>query len=316
MQTVDAPPETLLLIAGTDTAAYRERFEHAGPQLRIVDPDSPCRPEEVDYVAAWRAPPGLFATLPRLRAVFALGAGVDALLIRTDIAPDVPLVRLLDAGMAEQMVEYALLGALTWQRRMHEYDLQQSRRLWRQQPPRMRAETQLGVLGLGSLGGAVATALARFGYPVSGWSRTARSLDGVRCMQGDAGLQALLSGSDVLINMLPSTPQTRGLLTRERLALLRPGAYVVNASRGDQLDLDALCALLDSGQLGGALLDVFPLEPLPTDHPLWVHPRVRITPHVAACTLVEPAVAQIVANIERLRRALPMKGVVDREHAY
>jgi glyoxylate/hydroxypyruvate reductase len=308
--------ETLLVVAAAETPVYRAGFAEAMPELRVVGADDDYDPATIDYVAGWNAPPGLFAGLPGLRAVFALGAGVDTLLARDDLPPSLPLVRLLDAGMAEQMVEYALFGALTWQRRIHDYDVQQTRRLWLRQPPRTRAETAIGVLGLGSLGGAVAGALARFGYPVSGWSRRPRSVDGVRCLHGDDGLVQLLRETDVLVNLLPSTPRTRGLLDRHRLAMLRPGAYLVQASRGDQFDAAALLTLLDSGQLGGALLDVFEREPLPVDSPLWAHPRVRITPHVAATTLVEPAVQQIADNLRRLRDGEPMQGVVDRRQDY
>jgi glyoxylate/hydroxypyruvate reductase len=266
--------------------------------------------------AGWNPPPGLFARLPRLRAAFALGAGVDALLRHDDLAPTIPLVRLLDAGMAAQMVEYALYGVLTWQRRFHDYAAQQAHALWLRQPPRMREETRIGVLGLGEMGGTVARALADLGYPVAGWSRTPKSLPGIDCRHGDHGLDRVLAGTDVLVTMLPTTPATQGLLDARRLSRLRPGAFVVHCSRGDQLDVDALLAALDSGQLGGALLDVFAIEPLPADSPLWAHPKVRITPHVAAVTLPGPAVAQIVDNIRALRQGDAMTGIVDRHRAY
>jgi glyoxylate/hydroxypyruvate reductase A len=166
------------------------------------------------------------------------------------------------------------------------------------------------------MGGAVAQALAGLGYACGGWSRTARTLDGVRCQHGADGLDALLETSDVLFNALPSTADTRGLLDRARLARLPRGAMLVNASRGDQLDAVALVDLLDAGHLSGALLDVFAVEPLPADSPLWSHPRITITPHVAATTLPAPSVAQIVANLRRSLAGEPLRGVVDRARGY
>jgi glyoxylate/hydroxypyruvate reductase len=228
----------------------------------------------------------------------------------------VPIVKLSDAGMGEQMAEYALYGVLHFQRGMNLYGEQQSRCEWRPHAPRLRAETRVSVLGLGAIGSVVAASIAALGYRVTGWSRSQKSLQGMRCVAGHDALQSLLPGTDVLVNVLPSTPETRGLLNREKLGTLAQGAFVVNCSRGDQLDADALIALLDSGHLSGALLDVFAEEPLPTSHPFWRHPNVIVTPHVAAITLPAPSVDQIVANIRRLEAGRPMLGVVVRDQAY
>lgn len=311
-----AADATLWLIAGRETARWQAAFAAQAPQLRVVAFPDPVAPAAVDYVACWGPPPGVFAALPGLRAVFALGAGVDALLAREDLSASVPLVKLADAGMAEQMLEYALIGVLDWQRRLHDYAAQQREAIWQPLPARRRGEVRVGVLGLGAIGAAVAQGLARLGYSVAGWSRSARVLDGVRCAAGTAALDAVLAGSDVLVNLLPSTADTRGLLDRARLSRLPAGALVINCSRGDQLDPGALLELIDQGRLAGALLDVFATEPLPAGDPLWRHPKVRITPHVAAMTQVQPAVAQIVANLRRLDAGQPMQGVVERHRGY
>jgi glyoxylate/hydroxypyruvate reductase len=316
MSSIPRHQPTLWLIAGQDASHWLAAFATAAPELRVVAWPQPVDPATVEYVACWGPPPGLFAPLERLRAVFALGAGVDSLLARSDLPASVPLVKLSDAGMAEQMLEYALLGVLGWQRRMHEYALQQAAARWQPLAPRSRGEVRVGVLGLGAIGTEVAQGLARFGYAVTGWSRRARALPNLHCVAGEEALQPLFAATDVLVNLLPSTPATRGLLDRRRLSWLPAGAYVVNCSRGDQLDSTALLELLDSHRLGGAQLDVFASEPLPAADPLWRHPKVRITPHVAAVTLVEPAVAQIVDNIERFEDGQPMRGVVEREHGY
>ncbi len=306
----------LYVHAGDDGATYRERFAHELPDVRCVAFPDIAPAHEIAFVACWNPPPDFFAPLAALRAVFALGAGVDRLLVRPDLGPRVPIVRLLDAGMAEQMVEYALLGVLMRQRHMVEYLLQQRHGEWRRHAPIARAALRVGVLGLGQMGGAVARALAGLGYAVAGWSRTPEARDGVDARHGDAGLDALLARSDVLVNTLPSTPGTRWLLDHARLARLPRGGFVVNASRGDQLDAAALRGLLDGGHLSGALLDVFAVEPLPTDDPLWSHPRVTITPHAAATTLPGPSVRQVADNIRRLLRGEPALGVVDRARGY
>lgn len=306
----------LWLVAGRDAAGWQAAFAAAAPELEVLSWPQPVDPATVDYVACWGPPPGLFAPLTALRAVFALGAGVDALLARRDLAAEVPLLKLADAGMAEQMLEYALVGVLDWQRRLHEYAALQAAGVWQALPARRRAEVRVGVLGLGAIGAAVAQGLASLGYRVGGWSRSPREIAGVHCHAGMPALDELLAGSDVLVNLLPSTADTRGLLDRARLARLPAGALLVHCSRGDQLDAGALLDALDSGRLGAALLDVFASEPLPAGDPLWRHPKLRITPHVAAVTRIEPAVAQIVDNLRRLAADLPLLGRVDRSRGY
>lgn len=311
-----SPAPVLLVSAGDASARWIAAFAAALPQLQVCGPERPADPEAVQFIAAWRPPPGLFAGLPALRAVFALGAGVDAFVSRQDLDPHVPLCKLADAGMAPQMLEFVLPAVLAWQRRSLEYAALQRRREWRVLPARSRADVRVTVLGLGRIGGLVARDLAGMGYRVSGWSRSARSVEGVHAASGAEALPALLASSDVLVNLLPSTPHTRGLLDAARLRMLPRGAHLVQASRGDQLDADALLALLDQGQLGGAWLDVFASEPLPADSPLWSHPRVVVTPHVAAVTLVGPAVEQVARDIRALLRGGPLQHVVQRGLGY
>lgn len=306
----------LYVHAGDEGALYRDLFARELPELRCIAFPDPAPAGEIAFVACWNPPADFFAPLAALRAVFALGAGVDRLLGRPDLPASVPIVRLLDAGMAAQMAEYALLGVLMRQRHVVDYRLQQQRAEWRRRPPLARADLRVGVLGLGEMGGAVARALARFGYAVAGWSRTPKAIDGIVAHHGGDGLDTLLARSDVLVNTLPSTPGTRGLLDAAKLARLPAGAFVVAASRGDQLDAAALRGLLDDGHLSGALLDVFAIEPLPADDPLWCHPRITITPHAAATTLPEPSVRQIAANIRRLLRGEPALGMLDRARGY
>lgn len=306
----------LYVHAGDESAAYRDLFARDLPGLRCLAYPEPVDTADVAFVACWNPPPGFFAPLTALRAVFALGAGVDRLIARPDLSPQVPVVRLLDAGMAAQMAEYALLGVLLRQRHLLDYRAQQQQSVWRRHPPLARADLGVGVLGLGEMGGAVATTLSALGYAVRGWSRSQRAIAGVATHHGMDTLDTVLAHSDVLVNALPSTVETRSLLDHTRLSRLPRGAFVVNASRGDQLDAEALRSLLDAGHLGGALLDVFTTEPLPADDPLWRHPRVVVTPHVAATTLPEPSVRQITDNIRRMLAGDAPLGLVDRARGY
>ncbi len=299
-----------------EVAAYLELFRAALPRQVFIALDEMHDPAAVEYVITWGPPPALFAGLPALKAVFALGAGVDKLLARSDLAPATPIYRLLDGGMAQQMAEYVRFGVLSYQRHMDVYRRQQAAGVWKMLAPKLAAEVRVGVLGLGEIGRAVALALAADGYSVSGWSRTPRQLAGVDCLFGDEGLDELLAGSDVLACVLPSTPETQGLLDAGKLAALPAGAMLINAGRGDLLDEDALLALLDSGHLRCAQLDVFASEPLPAGHRLWSHPAVTVTPHIAAITLRQQAVAQIVANLARLAAGGDGLGRVVRERGY
>ena len=299
-----------------EVAAYLQLFRAAMPQQTFIALDEMTDPNLVEYVVTWGPPAGLFASHGNLKAVFALGAGVDKLLARDDLSPEMPIYRLLDGGMAPQMVEYIRFGVLSYQRHMDVYRRQQAAGVWKMLAPRLPGEVRVGVLGMGEIGGAVARALAADGYAVSGWSRTPRLLAGVDCLYGDEGLSELLATSDVLACVLPSTPETQGLLNAERLATLPAGAMLINAGRGDLLDENALLALLDSGHLRCAQLDVFATEPLPANSRLWQHPAVTVTPHIAAITLRQQAVEQIVANLARLAAGEAGLGKVVRERGY
>lgn len=295
---------------------WRALLQAALPEITVLAAPAEVDPLAVRYLACWRPPAGLFARFPDLRAVFALGAGVDRFVTRPDLAPAVALVRLSDAGMARQMIEYVRIGLLRFQRRIDDYAAQQARGLWQPLPARAAEEMRVTVLGLGALGAAVAQALAADGYVVRGWSRSAHQLAAVDCRHGEAALDALLADSDALVMLLPNTDATRGLLDARRLALLPAGAIVINAGRGEQLDLDALLAGLQAGRLGGAQLDVFAEEPLPATHPAWQTPRLYLSPHVAAMTLPGPSVQQLAVALRALEAGQPPLGLVDRQRGY
>jgi glyoxylate/hydroxypyruvate reductase A len=269
-----------------------------------------------DYAAVWHPAAEVLAGQTALKAIFNLGAGVEALLKRVVLPPDVPLIRIEDAGMARQMAEYVTWAVLRYFRRLDVYAAQQSRGEWRLHRPLQHADFPVGVMGIGVLGAHVAQAVAALGLPVLGWSRGRKQVDGVRCFVGRAELDDFLAGSRALVCMLPLTPDTTGLLDRRTLAKLPRGAYVINVARGGLVVDEDLLATLDAGHLAGATLDVFHEEPLPATHRYWQHPKVLITPHASAITLLDDAATQIADKIRRLERGEPVTGVVDLARGY
>ncbi|AYZ32580.1 glyoxylate/hydroxypyruvate reductase GhrA [Serratia sp. FDAARGOS_506] len=274
-----------------------------------------------DYALVWRPPHEMLANRRDLKAVFALGAGVDAILDQERKHPGtlpagVPLLRLEDTGMAQQMQEYALSYVLRYFRRFDEYQALQQRQEWQPLDPHSLDDFTIGILGAGVLGQSVARKLTEFGFSVRCWSRSAKQIDGVQSFAGEAQRAAFLDGVKLVINLLPNTPETVGILNRELFAQLQPGAYLINIARGAHLIEADLLAALEQGQLAAATLDVFAHEPLPQDHPFWRHPHVTITPHIAAITLPQQAMDQIAANIRALEAGHAPAGVVDRQRGY
>lgn len=272
--------------------------------------------EPADYAIAWYPEPGFFAGQPRLRTLFSAGAGVDHLLRHPDLPATLPVVRLEDAGMAEQMIEYGLHEVLRVQRRVGEYEALQRAGRWEELRALRREELPIGVFGLGVLGEQVARALAALGYPVRGYSRSPKTIAGIECFDDRQGLRAFLGGCRMLILLAPLTPDTHDLFDTERLGWLPPGAWLVNLARGGLVVDEALLAAIDSGHLAGATLDVFREEPLPAAHPFWRHPRIRMTPHVSAVTLPEISALQVAEKIRALERGDAVTGLVDRRRGY
>ncbi|MBM5581217.1 2-hydroxyacid dehydrogenase [Burkholderia pseudomallei] len=310
----------LLYTPHRDAHDWKRDVERAlpGAQLRTWTPGDDAG---ADYALVWRAPREFFAPRAGLKAVFNLGAGVDAILALEREHPGllprgVPLVRLEDAGMARQMVEYATHAALRYLRRFDEYALLQRERRWQVLAPHARETFVVGVLGLGALGAEVARALAALGLPVRGYSRAPKAIDGVTTFAGAAQLDAFLGGAKLLVNLLPSTAATDGILNARTFSKLAHGAYLVNLARGTHLVEADLLDALASGRVAAATLDVFATEPLPPDHPFWHEPRITITPHCSADTLRAEAVEQIAAKIGALERGEPIGGIVDRDRGY
>ena len=295
-------------------------FAAALPEARLdrhephcpVDPSAP----QADYVVAAYPSKTLFAEQKSPKAVFTVSAGIGHVLRMPNLSRDVPLIRVEDAGMAPQMVRYVLTAAMRFAQRFDTYRRQQRDAQWVQHPPRAPAQVTAGVMGLGVIGAAIARALAAQGLVVRGHARTRKEIEGARCHAGDEELGAFLDGIDVLVNALPSTPATAGVLNRANMARLADGAHVVNVGRGDALIEEDLLALLDSGKLSGATLDVFRKEPLPPAHPFWQRSEITVTPHISGLTIPDETVAQVAAKIRSLERGERVSGVVDYARGY
>ena len=268
-----------------------------------------------DHAVVWLPPQQFFDEQAQLRAVFNIGAGVDALL-KLRLPAQATLVRLDDAGMSVQMAEYVCHAVIRHFREFDGYEADVKAGQWSYRKPRARAACPVGVMGLGVLGERVARALAGFDFPVNGWSRSAKSIAGVRCFAGAAQFGDFLANSKVLVNLLPLTPDTRDILRLDTLSQLQAGGYVINVARGAHLVDDDLLALIDSGHLAGATLDVFRTEPLPPAHPFWRHPKIAVTPHTSARTLRDESIAQIAGKLMALQRGEPVAGVVDPGRGY
>ncbi|WP_310633210.1 glyoxylate/hydroxypyruvate reductase A [Paraburkholderia sp.] len=284
-------------------------------------PDLPFRvwpdigdPSAIRYLVAWN-PGDLARTLPNLEAVFSVGAGVDQLDLAS-VPAHLPVVRMIEPGIVEGMVEYVTEAVLAIHRDLFDYALAQRAREWKPLPLTPARERRVGVLGLGMLGVAVLERLRLFGFDCAGWSRSAHTLDGVRCYAGADEFDAFLARTDVLVCLLPLTEATRGLLSRRVFDALPAGASLVHVGRGPQLIADDLLDALARGQLRNAVLDVTDPEPLPPEHPLWTQPRVRITPHIASATRPDTAVDSLLDNLRRLSAGEPMVGLIDRQLGY
>lgn len=268
-----------------------------------------------DHAVVWHPPQQLFDEQPQLKGIFNAGAGVDALL-KLRLPPQALLVRIDDGGMAVQMAEFVCHALIRHFRELDCYEDDVSHGAWSFRRPRLRADFPVGVMGLGVLGERVAQAVKHFDFPVRGWSRSRKSVEGIECFAGPHEFDAFLAGTRVLVCLLPLTAETQDIMNRETLSRLMPGGYIINVARGAHLVEADLLALLDSGQLAGAALDVFRTEPLPPEHPFWRHPKVTVTPHTSARTLRDESIAQIAGKIRALERGEPVAGVVDRKKGY
>ena len=299
--------------ADTDPQPWLQGLSAALPDATISlwQPGAPL----ADYAVVWAPPQTFFDEQTQLKAIFNTGAGVDALM-KLDLPAGVPVIRLDDAGMAVQMAEYVCHALIRHFREFECYEADMAQGTWSYREPRDRADFPVGIMGLGVLGERVARAVAQFDFPVNGWSRSPKPLAGVKCFAGADQLPAFLAASKVLVCLLPLTDETRDVMNADNLSRLQAGGYVINVARGAHLVDEDLLALLDSGHLAGATLDVFRTEPLPPAHAFWKHPKIVLTPHTSARTLRSESIAQIAKKLRALHSGQSVAGTVNPVRGY
>jgi glyoxylate/hydroxypyruvate reductase len=294
---------------------WQQYFRTHAPDLPFVLWPHVGPPEEVTYLVTWQPPENIAALFPRLQVLFSSGAGVDQFDFAC-IPSDVQVVRMIEPGIINGMIEYATLAALMHHRNFIDYDVLRRRREW--SPIRVvpAQERHIGVMGIGVLGRAVLERLHSFGFALRAWNRSSRQVDGVTCFAGNDELEPFLAGCDILICLLPLTEATRGILCRKTFFALKRGAALINVGRGGHLVEQDLLDALAEGQLSAAILDVTAVEPLPSDHPFWDHPRIVLTPHIASMTQPHTAAQAVLANVRRHQTGEQLLGAIDRERGY
>ena len=298
---------------GTKAQPWLEGLRAAFPDAEVEVWSAGAAP--ADYAVVWTPPQQFIDEQTQLKGLFNIGAGVDALM-KLRLPSGVPVVKLDDAGMSVQMAEYVCHAVIRHFRELDGYEADAAQGVWSYRKPYPRQDFPVGIMGLGVLGERVGRALAQFEFPVMGWSRSAKSIPGIQCFSGEAGFNDFLAASRFLVCLLPLTPDTENVMCHYTLSRLQPGGYVINVARGHHLVDDDLIALLDSGHLAGATLDVFRTEPLPAAHPFWQHPKITVTPHTSARTLREESIAQIAGKIAALQTGKPVVGIVDPVRGY
>ena len=279
-------------------------------------PDNLGNVDDIDIALAWQPPRGALANFSNLKFILSLGAGVEHILCDPELPKSVRIARLIEPGLRTGMVEFVTMEVLRYHRRADEYRFQQSDRKWKLLRQTLSQDRRVGILGLGYLGAACGDMLRRFGFSVSGWARSAKTLPGINSFYGEDGLFSLLEQSDILICLLPLTSETEDILDATTLGALPRGAVLINVARGKHLVDDDLINALDSGQLSAATLDVFREEPLPFEHPFWMHPKISLFPHAAAWTLPESASPVIADNIRRCRAGEKLIGEIEVKRGY
>ena len=314
----------LLIYGRTDNWSperWKQRFDDVCRDRPVVLlPDPALDPAEVHYAAVWKPVPGALAALPKLRVIFNLGAGVDALMA-DDTLPDVPLVRVAVDDLTGRITEYVVLHVLMHHRQEPYLRASQRDKRWAPRHQWPARAVSVGIMGLGTLGADAAQTLARLGFRVAGWSRGPRTIPGIECFHGAAQLESFLRRTDILVCLLPLTPDTRHVLDRKLFTQLNRSSplgapVVINAGRGSLQNEAELLACLDDGTLGGVSLDVYEKEPLPPDSPFWTHPKVVLTPHNAADTDPDEISKYVARQIEIFEAGGALENVVDRGRGY
>ena len=295
---------------------WTEAFESLLDKNEFIAWPNVKNPNSVEFAAVWNQPAGIFNELPNLKCISSIGAGVNHIFNDPSLPENVPVVRVTDEKLSRDMVHYVLQTVLNITR-MQDYFIEgQHKKKWRQHPPfTLNDETMVGVMGLGVIGEKIARALQQLDIPVIGWSRRQKNIEGVQCYD-EAAFNMFLKQTKILVCILPLTPQTTGIINQNTLKQLPRGAYVINIARGQHVVDEDLIRAIDSGYIAGAKLDVFHIEPLPSDHPFWTHPKIGITPHNAGVSDPLSCAKKIVENYRRLQAGKPLINITERSQGY
>lgn len=306
----------LLAVTGFDPVVWYDALRTIAPERPVVVDGQEFDPASIDYAIVWKQRPGVLNGLPNLKAVFSIGAGVDHI-FRDGTLPDVPIARAVAPDLTNRMSEYVVWQVLDHHRLGSLYRRQQAARQWSENTrQRSAADVTVGIMGLGVLGLDAARKLQMLGFGLRGWGRTPKTVDAIDYYHGDNGLDAFLTGCDILVCLLPLTPETRGMLSASLFKRMDEATVLINAGRGGLQIEDDIVAALESGKLAAASLDVFETEPLPADSPLWSHPKVTITPHAAASSMPQALIPPIIAQMQAMERGEALVNLVDREAGY
>ncbi len=296
--------------------SWRDYLEKEIPDLDLRTLPDYGNKEDIDYALVWQPPSGLLKSLPNLKVIFSLGAGIDHLASDPELPDNIPVVRMVDPSLTSGMTEYVVMNVLNHHKGMRLYRDQQTRKEWSPHIPPVTWDRRVGIMGMGVLGSDVAGKLSYLGFDVAGWSRTHRERPGIKTFAGADQLDDFLRETEILVCLLPLTDETFDILNKDLFAKLPKGASVINAARGGHLVEEDLIAGLDNGHLSEATLDVFKSEPLDNDHPFWSHPKVTITPHAASFTHPSSSVRLIAEGIRRSESGEELLNVVDMKRGY
>jgi len=316
---VSSTCELMALIIKSDFARdviWREAFQFASPELDCRSWQAPGDLSEIEYAFVWKPEKGSLRRFPNLKCIFSIGAGVDHLLGDVDLPEGVPVVRMVEPELTRGMSEYVALHVLRYHRDLPALQQSQRARQWNELITPTAPHRRVGIMGFGVLGQAAAEALRVFGFDLACWSRTAKDFPGGESFHGSDGLVSFLARTEILVCLLPLTPETEGILNRDLFASMPRGAWLINAARGGHQVEEDILEALQSGQLAGATLDVFETEPLPKDHVFWSHPRITVTAHIASVTQPRSAAVEVVANIVRIEAGEPPLNTVDMGAGY
>ncbi|MCH4821823.1 glyoxylate/hydroxypyruvate reductase A [Gramella lutea] len=306
----------LIVSPGRDPEKWKKALENQHPGMNIYVYPEDHDSEEVEFALTWNHPRGLFKNYPNLKVIASMGAGVDHILSDNALPDGVKVTKVVDETLTEDMGDFVLSQVMNHIRGLHHYARTQDKKEWDQFQYKRPQNTNVGIMGLGVLGNAVAGKLNKNFFNVYAWSRTEKNCEDVTCFHGKEQLEEFLQNSEILVCLLPLTEDTENILNADLFDMLPEGAYLINVARGEHLVEHDLMKMIDNGHLSGASLDVFREEPLPEDHPFWEHPKINITPHIASVTKPESVVPQIADNYDHMKEGEPLKNKVEMDKGY